>query len=499
MYEEGIRVKHVLAFDYGASSGRAILGSYDGERLTLKEIHRFSNDPVMVGGSLHWDILRLYHELKQGILKAKKETGISIDSIGIDTWGVDFGLLDKNDVLLGNPYHYRDSYTDGMIEEALRVVSRERIYKDTGIAFQKFNTLYQLLALVKNKSTLLENAETLLFTPDLLNFFLTGNKSCEFTIASTSQMLLAGRGTWAYDLLNELGIPIQILPEIIDSCNFVGKLRKSVQDELGINEIPVIAVASHDTGSAVISAPLEDSNDAYISSGTWSLLGTEREKPVINEKTLKYNYTNEGGINRTVRLLVNIMGLWVYQECRRAWRKQGIEISYDEMDAMAEAAKPFQSFIDVDDETFYSPGNMPEKVVEFCKKTGQSAPADKGSIIRIVMESLALKYRSSVEGLEEIVGNRVPALHIVGGGCKNTVLSQYTADVLNRPITAGPIEATAIGNVMSQLIALKEIEDVKQAREVVKRSFPTEEYQPENPDLWEDAYGRYMGIISALE
>ena len=312
-------------------------------------------------------------------------------------------------------------------------------------------------------------------------------------------MLLAGRGTWAYDLLNELGIPIQILPEIIDSCNFVGKLRKSVQDELGINEIPVIAVASHDTGSAVISAPLEDSNDAYISSGTWSLLGTEREKPVINEKTLKYNYTNEGGINRTVRLLVNIMGLWVYQECRRAWRKQGIEISYDEMDAMAEAAKPFQSFIDVDDETFYSPGNMPEKVVEFCKKTGQSAPADKGSIIRIVMESLALKYRSSVEGLEEIVGNRVPALHIVGGGCKNTILSQYTADVLNRPVTAGPIEATAIGNVMSQLIALKEIEDVKQAREVVKRSFPTEEYQPENPDLWEDAYGRYMGIISALE
>ena len=233
----------------------------------------------------------------------------------------------------------------------------------------------------------------------------------------------------------------------------------------------MIAVASHDTGSAVISAPLEDSNDAYISSGTWSLLGTEREKPVINEKTLKYNYTNEGGINRTVRLLVNIMGLWVYQECRRAWRKQGIEISYDEMDAMAEAAKPFQSFIDVDDETFYSPGNMPEKVVEFCKKTGQSAPADKGSIIRIVMESLALKYRSSVEGLEEIVGNRVPALHIVGGGCKNTVLSQYTADVLNRPVTAGPIEATAIGNVMSQLIALKEIEDVKQAREVVKGHF----------------------------
>lgn len=309
-------------------------------------------------------------------------------------------------------------------------------------------------------------------------------------------MLLAGRGTWAYDLLNELGIPVQILPEIIDPCTLVGKLRKSVQDEIGVNEIPVMTVASHDTGSAVISAPLEDSNAAYLSSGTWSLLGTERERPVINEKTLKHNYTNEGGINRTVRLLVNIMGLWVYQECRRAWRKQGIEISYDEMDAMAQAAKPFQSFIDVDDESFYSPGKMPEKVVEFCKKTGQTAPTDKGSIIRIVMESLAMRYRTSVEGLEEITGNRVPTLHIVGGGCKNTVLSQYTSDVLNRPVTAGPIEATAIGNVISQLIAIKEIDDVIQAREIVKRSFPTEEYAPESASLWDEAYGRYKGIIS---
>lgn len=489
-------MRHVLAFDYGASSGRAILGSFDGEKLNLKEIHRFSNDPVMVGESLHWDVLRLYHELKQGILIGYKETGGNIDSIGIDTWGVDFGLLDKNDVLLGNPFHYRDSRTDGMIEEALKVVSRERIYNDTGIAFQKFNTLYQLLAMVKNKSTILENAETLLFMPDLFAFFLTGNKTCEYTIASTSQMLLAGRGTWAYDLLNELDIPVQILPEITDPCTCVGTLRQSVQDELGVKDIPVIAVACHDTASAVISAPLESSNDAYISSGTWSLLGTEREKPVINDKTLKHNYTNEGGINRTVRLLSNIMGLWVYQECRRAWRKQGIEISYDEMDALAAAAKPFQAFIDVDYDTFYSPGNMPEKVVDYCMKTGQDAPSDKGSIIRIVMESLAMKYRSAVEGLEEITGSKVPVLHIVGGGCKNTMLSQYTADVLNRPVTAGPVEATAIGNIMSQLIALKEIDDLNQAREVVKRSFPTEEYRPENADAWEEAYMRYKDIIN---
>lgn len=488
-------MKHVLAFDYGASSGRAILGSFDGERLQLKEIHRFSNDPVIVGDSLHWDILRLYHEMKQGILKGRHEVQGDISGIGIDTWGVDFGLLDKTDMLLGNPFHYRDTRTEGMIDEALKVVSRDRIYRDTGIAFQKFNTLYQLLAMVRGKSSILEKAETLLFIPDLLAFFLTGKKTCEYTIASTSQMLLAGRATWAYDLLNELGIPVEILPEIVDACSIKGTLRKSVQDELGGGEIPVIAVASHDTGSAVIAAPLESSDDAYISSGTWSLLGTESEKPIISETTLDLNYTNEGGINRTIRLLKNIMGLWIYQECRRAWKKGGIAVSYDEMDALAEAAQPFQAFIDVDDDSFYSPGNMPEKVVSYCKKTGQKAPDDMGSIIRLVMEGLALKYRSVVEGLEAITGRKVPVLHIVGGGCKNTMLSQFTANLLKRPVTAGPVEATAIGNVMSQLIALKEVEDLHQAREVVKRSFPTDVYLPENPEQWDEAYGKYKSFL----
>lgn len=488
-------MRNVLAFDYGASSGRAILGSFDGERLQLKEIHRFSNDPVMAGNRLYWDILRLYHEMKQGILKAHREVQGNISSIGIDTWGVDFGLLDKDDNLLGNPVHYRDPRTDGMIDEALKAVSRSQIYQDTGIAFQKFNTIYQLLAMVKNESGFLEKAETLLFIPDLLTFFLTGYKACEYTIASTSQMLLAGRATWAYDLLNELGIPVEILPDIIDTCSFTGTLQKSVQEELGVKDVPVIAVASHDTGSAVISVPLENSNDAYISSGTWSLLGMECEKPVINEKTMHLNYTNEGGINRTIRLLKNIMGLWIYQECRRAWKREGTIVSYDEMDALAEAAKPFQAFIDVDDESFYGPGNMPRKVIAYCEKTGQKAPSDMGSIVRLVMEGLALKYRSAVEGLEDIAGSEVPVLHIVGGGCKNMMLSRYTANVLNRPVTAGPIEATAIGNVMSQLIALKEVEDLQQAREIIKRSFPTEEYLPQDSEQWDEAYNRYKDVI----
>ncbi len=481
-------MKNVLAFDYGASSGRGIIGSFDGSILSLKEIHRFSNDPVTVGNTLYWDILRLFHEMKQGILKGHHEVKGNISSIGIDTWGVDFGLLDKNDMLLSNPFHYRDSNTVGMIDEVLKIVSREEIYRDTGTAFQVFNTLYQLYSMVNKRLSIVDKAETLLFVPDLLTFFLTGNKACEFTIASTAQMLLAGRGTWAYDMLNKLGIPVEILPEIIDPGSHAGLLQKSVRDELGVNEIPVISVASHDTGSAIISVPFANSDDAYISSGTWSLLGLECDKPVINDKTMNLNYTNEGGINRTVRLLKNIMGLWVYQECRRAWIKDGIRVSFDEMDAMAEAAKPFQAYIDVDDETFYSPGNMPEKVVAYCRKTGQEAPSDMGSIVRIVMESLALKYRNVIEGLEEITGRKVPVLHIVGGGCKNTILSQYAANVLNRPVTAGPVEATAIGNVICQLIALGEISDLYQAREVVKRSFPTEEYQPQNVEQWEDAY-----------
>lgn len=493
--KEGTGMKHVLAFDYGASSGRAILGSFDGNSLQLKEIHRFSNDPVMVGGSLHWDILRLYHEMKHGIQIAHQEVQGDIASIGIDTWGVDFGLLDKNDVLLGNPYHYRDSRTEGMIEEAMKLVPRKEIYKSTGIAFQIFNTLYQLLSMVKNRSILLDNAETLLFTPDLLEFFLTGNKACEFTIASTSQMLLADSGNWAYDMLNKLGIPAKILPEIIEPGTITGTLQRSVQEELGVKAIPVIAAASHDTASAVISAPLENSDDAYISSGTWSLLGIEREKPVINDTTLNLNYTNEGGMNRTVRLLKNIMGLWIYQECRRAWKKEGIQISYDEMDSLAEAARPFQAFIDVDDESFYSPGSMPEKVRNYCKKTGQHVPSDMGSIIRVVMESLALKYRNAVEGLEKITGRKVPALHIVGGGCKNTMLSQYTANLLKRPVTSGPVEATAIGNVMCQLIALREVDNLHQAREVVKRSFPIELYNPMDTELWDEAYARYLVTV----
>lgn len=486
----------ILAFDYGASSGRAILGEFDGSKLTLSELHRFSSDPVMMNGTFTWDFPRLFFELKKGILKAYNAGHRDIAGIGIDTWGVDFGLLSKSGELLGNPVHYRDTRTDGMIELACTRSSEKEIYDTTGIAFQKFNSLYQLLAMAEQKSVILENADTLLFIPDLFNYYLTGKKYCEYTITSTSQLYDPVKGAWAEDLIRKIipGFDTSILPEVIPAGTKIGTLSKSICDELGVDPIPVIAVAEHDTGSAVVSVPFFDKKSAYLSSGTWSLLGLELDKPVINDKMRELNYTNEGGINNNVRLLKNIMGLWINQECKRHWEKMGETVSFDELDAGAMAAKPFACIIDVDDQRFFEPNNMPEKIREYCKETGQFVPSTKGEITRCVMEGLALKYRQAIEGIEEIVGYRIPALHIVGGGCKNTILSQFTANAIGRPVYAGPIEATAIGNLMAQLISLGAIESLEKAREVVRNSFPIEEYVPADTAAWDEAYSKLLAL-----
>ncbi|HHW00835.1 MAG TPA: rhamnulokinase [Clostridiaceae bacterium] len=486
----------LLAFDYGASNGRAILGSFDGNKLKLEEVHRFPNDPVMANGTFYWDVLRLYHEMKQGILKCVKSGNGDIAGIGVDTWGVDFGLLGPSGELLGNPVHYRDSRTEGMIEEACKLVPKREIFERTGIAFQKFNSLYQLLAMKLNNSPILEKASTLLFMPDLLRYFLTGEKSTEFTIASTAQMLDAKNGGWDFTLLRKLGLPDNIYTDIINPGKVTGRLSKSVCEELGVSDIPVIAVAEHDTGSAVVSVPAEDEKYAYLSSGTWSLLGVELDKPIINDDTYNLNYTNEGGFNGTVRLLKNIMGLWIYQECRRAWEKKGETFTFDQLDHMISTAEPFVAFIDPDNDLFYSPGNMPDKIVEFCRKTGQRVPDSKAQILRCVIESLALKYRHAIEGLEKIIGYRIPVLHIVGGGCKNVNLSQFTANAIGRPVKAGPDEATSTGNLICQLVALGEVADLSQARAVVKESFPTVEYLPEDKERWEEAYDRFLKVAN---
>jgi len=485
----------VLGFDYGASSGRAMLGTFDGKKITLEEVHRFSNDAVKINGTMYWDILRLYHELKTGIIECKRKGHGDISAIAIDTWGVDFGLLDEDGVLLQNPIHYRDKRTDGMIEEAIKMVDKTEIYDRTGIQFMQFNTIYQLLALSKNNPKLLDKTKKMLFIPDLLNYFLTGEMHSEYSIASTSQMINLDKRDWDKQLLEKLEIPTHFLTDIIESGTLVGNLKEEVCDEVGIKSIPVIAVAAHDTGSAVISAPAKNDNFAFLSSGTWSLLGTELKKPITSKKSFEMDYSNEGGFNKTIRFLKNIMGLWIYQECRKQWNKEGNTATFDELEDDAKLREPFKCLIDPDNKMFYHHGHMPEKVQEFCKNTGQYVPIHKGEIVRCIMESLALKYRYVYERLEDVANHKIPKLHIVGGGCKNIMISQFTANALNREVTTGPIEATATGNIVAQLIALGEIKNLDHAREVIRNSFEIKTYKPENSKMWNEKYKYFVENI----
>lgn len=489
-----------LAFDFGASSGRAMLAKFDGEKITLEEKHRFSNDPVMVNGEFHWDILRLFFEIKQGILKCVNSGDGDIACIGIDTWGVDYGLLDKNDKLISNPFHYRDTRTDGMYKKAFEKVSKEEIFNSTGIAFNWFNTLYQLLSSKLSGDVALENAKTLLFVPDLLNFFLTGKKRTEYTIASTSQMFDSVTYDWAYDVLKKLDLPTDIYPELIFPGEIVGTLLPELSEELGIGEVPVVAVASHDTGSAVASVPVVGDEDfIYISSGTWSLMGVELDAPNISQDALKYNFTNEGGVNKTIRFLKNIMGLWLIQESRRQWDREGELLSFDELEAQANAAEPFASLIDPDYEAFQTPGNMPRRIREYCEKTGQKVPQTKGDIVRCIAESLAFRYRYTIEGMEEVNNKKYNTIHIVGGGIKDKMICKCTANATKRVVEAGPVEATSLGNVLVQAMAMGAIKDLEEGRKVIKNSFDVARYEPEDSEAWDAAYLKWKEIIAKMQ
>ena len=459
---------------------------------------KFPNEPVAVGDSLHWDILRLYHEIKQRIIKYAVSGHKAIASIGIDTWGVDFGLLDAEGRLLGNPFHYRDARTDGMMAKAFSIVPARDIYETTGIQFLQLNTLYQLLSMKQGQEYMLEKAATMLFTPDLLRYFLTGEKNCEFTIASTSQMLDARLGGWAEPLLKRLGLPLHMLTGIIDAGTMAGKLTDRVARELGTGNIPVVAVVEHDTGSAVVSVPAVGDRYAYLSSGTWSIMGLEAPEPIINDTTYRLDYSNEGGFDRTARLLKNIMGLWIYQECKKYWDNSGEAVSFDELEEGAAGAEPFFAFIDPNDDSFYRPGDMPEKVRDYCRRTGQKVPDTKPQLVRCILESLALKYRMVLEGIEKIAGHTIPVLHIVGGGCRNTMLSQFTANAIARPVLAGPVEATATGNLIAQLIALGEVRDLAEGRTIVRNSFAVSEYVPEDTESWDEAYGRFVKVLDSM-
>lgn len=485
--------RRYLAFDFGAESGRAILGRLDGGKLTLEEKHRFANPMGSMRGRLQWDLLAQWQEIKKGLRNIQ---GTRLDGVGVDTWGVDFGLLDAQGDILGNPTMYRDPVTEGMMEDVFSVVPRPTVFERTGIQFMPFNTLYQLRALVKHKSPRLAAASKLLFMPDLFNYLLTGVAKSEFSIATTSQMYDPRQRAWASDMLEKLGIPTRILPQIIPTGTLVGPLLDDVARECGIEPVPVIAPGGHDTASAVVSVPASDGNWCYISSGTWSLMGVELPEPLINEQTLAFNYTNEGGFGGSIRFLKNIMGLWLVQECRRHFVREGYDHSYAELTQMAERAMPFEVLIDPNDAPFGTPGDMPAKIDAFCRRTNQTPPGTRGAYVRACLDSLAMKYRQTLEGLQTLLGRSIDVIHIVGGGTQNELLNQLTADACGKPVVAGPIEATAIGNILVQAIATGALPSLDAARQVVRDSFPLKRYEPRGGAEIDKAYQRYLSYAA---
>ena len=483
----------MLAIDLGASSGRGIVGSFDGKKLSLKEIHRFSNDPVILCGRMYWDILRIFHEIKQTIRKTVLD-GDAIRSIGIDTWGVDYALLDKSGKMLSNPRHYRDTRTEGIVSYVGRFFAPSELYAVTGIQSMNFNTVFQLAADLRDDAQMIENASRMLNIPDLLNYFLTGNLANEYTILSTGALLDAEKRDYAKDILAKAGIPQRLFGDIVAPGTALGKLLPQVQSEVGKTDAEVLAVASHDTASAVIAVPTQEKEFLFISSGTWSLMGTELSAPKINAQTEKYNFTNEGGVNNTIRFLKNIMGLWLIQESRRQWKREGKEYSFAELEALAKEAPPFRCFIDPDHPSFVSPGDLPSRIREFCQATGQYVPQTVGEVVRCIYESLAMKYRYTAQTIQKLTGISPRVIHVVGGGTKDGFLSQMTADACGIPVCAGPEEATAIGNLLVQLMAAGEAKNLSDARAIVAASFTPKYYAPQNTDAWDAAYQTFCAL-----
>jgi rhamnulokinase len=495
----GVKLTTVLAFDLGASSGRALIGeliAMEGEcpKLAVKEIYRFPNHVVYAGRRMHWDLLRLLQEVKTGIRQAYRE-GFQPDTLGIDTWGVDFGLLDASGELIGNPYHYRDQQTNGMIEEITDLIGTEELYRQTGLQNMPFNTIYQLYAMIKFRSPKLDIARHLLMIPDLIAYMLTGRITCEYTAASTTQMLHPDQKTWNKSLMETVGIPLQLFTDPIRPGELIGPLTHEVCEELGSAPIDVVAVATHDTASAIAAVPAAGEPFVYLVCGTWSLMGTELTEPLLSKEAIEWAYSNEGGVGDTYQLLKNIMGLWMVQECRREWEASGMAYDYANLVRLAEEAPAYQCLIDPDDPRFYDPGGMAEKIQAYCRETGQRVPIGEGEIIRCVLESLALRYRFTLEQLEILTGRSFGVLHMVGGGVQNELLCQLTANVLGRPVLAGPAEASAIGNMLVQLISLGLCNDLHAARLLVKNSLSVTRYEARGGLHDEGAYEAFKRLI----
>lgn len=492
-------VKTYLAIDQGAESGRGILGKFDGSHLTIKEIYRYPNSMVKVHGHYYWDVLYLYGEIKKTLSICTKQYTDHLDGLGIDNWGVDFGLLDKNGELLGLPYSYRDPKNDNMLEEGFKRIPREKIYQITGIQLLPLNTAFQMLSLRLMNSAALDSAAVFLFMADIFNYFLTGVKKAEFSLASGSQLYDNNNYQWSKEIFDSFEIPFAIAPEVIDPGTVLGMLLNDVKDETGLKSAKIIAPLTHDTGSAIFAVPTAGKDWACCSSGTWSIMGSVEKRPIITEQSYRYNFTNEGGWNRSARFLKNIMGLWLIQRLKRDWEKEGDFYSYDKITEMVSKAKPFKAVINPDDTSFYNPTNMSEAIVNFCKKTGQAPPQTKGETARIALEGLALVYRHVSNMLEDIKGRPIKGLNIVGGGSKNRLLSQMTADCLQKPVITGPGEATAIGNILVQAVADKAIANPEECREVIKNSFDVDTFEPDlkQRERWDEAFEKFIDIVAS--
>lgn len=486
-----------IALDLGAESGRVIVATLANDRLALEEAYRFANGAVQVGASLYWDVLHLWDEIKNGLRKAAGEAGSDARSLAVDTWGIDYALLNRAGALVGNPHCYRDPRTTGLMEQALEAASRWEIYEASGgIQFLSINTLYQLLAMVEQGDPALDVADAFLMMPDLFNYWLTGQKACEFTDATTTQFYNAQAGGWSYGLLERLGIPAHLFPEIIMPGTRLGPVLPIVREETGLGPLPVVVPAAHDTASAIVAVPAESEQFAWLSSGTWSLLGGISPQPIVTRQALDFNFSSYGGPGNMYLPWKNIMGLWLVQECRRAWQQAGEMLSYDELTAMASAARPFVAVVDPDDPSFLAPKDMPAAIVAFCRQHGQPVPESRGEIVRVVLESLALRYRWTLERLGELQERRFDVLYVVGGGTRNRLLCQFTADAIGLPVVAGPVEATAIGNAALQAVTMGDLGSLAEARRLVRASFPVTVFEPRSHSAWDGAYERFLQLTT---
>lgn len=489
-----------LAIDLGAESGRVMAGLFDGQQIRIEELHRFPNGPVHLAETMRWDLLRLWSEIQSGLAKAAARFGQNITSVGVDTWGVDFVLLSRTGEMLGQPYHYRDRRTQGIMEQVFRKVPRAEVFSQTGLQFMEINSLYQYVAMTQANGPLVEQADRFLMIPDFFHWLLSGSRVVEFTNATTSQMFHPVDRTWSFDLLRKLGVPTAPFGDVVDPGTTLGRLRDDVARRTGLSRLNVVAPATHDTGAAVAAVPTENTgraNWAYISSGTWSLMGLELPHAVLSQRALELNVTNEGGIDGTYRLLKNIMGLWLVQECRRSFERNGTPYDYGLLAQVARDARPFRAFVDPDDAAFLAPQDMPEAIREWCRRTNQEIPDSEGGIIRCALESLALKYRTVLKWLEELSGERVEVIHIVGGGTQNELLNQFTANATGVPVLTGPIEATALGNILVQARTAGAVGSLAEIRSVVRASSVMKRYEPQNGGAWDEAYGRFVQLCDS--